>query len=268
MQSTSQSRTQPSKDDEHQGSDSTISFNSTSFTYLQRPTPVLNNLTLSISPGRSVAFVGPSGCGKSTMISLLERFYDPTSGTLTFGAVSLSNLNPRAYRSQVSLVQQEPTLFSGSVRENIAYGIDDPTPPTEEAIITACVQANAWSFIESLPEGLETPCGSKGLQFSGGQKQRIALARALIRKPRVLLLDEATSALDTESERIIQAALEKAAEGRTTIAVAHRLSTIKGADVIFVFGEGGVVESGTHEELVQRGGNYRKMCETQGLDMR
>lgn len=202
------------------------------------------------------------------MISLLERFYDPTSGVLTFSNYPVPTLSPRDYRSHLSLVQQEPTLFSGSVRDNIALGTDDATPPSEDDIIAACTQANAWSFIQSLPEGLSTPCGSRGLQFSGGQKQRIALARALIRKPRVLLLDEATSALDTESERVIQAALEKDAEGRTTVAVAHRLSTIKKADVIFVFGDGGVVEYGTHDELIRRGGRYRGMCEAQGLDMR
>ena len=229
---------------------------------------MLSNICLEIPPGQFAAFVGPSGCGKSTMISLLERFYDPTSGIVTFSNSPLPTLSPRAYRSQISLVQQEPTLFSGSIRENIVLGIDHEIPPTDEEIKAACILANAWTFIESLPEGLATPCGSRGLQFSGGQKQRIALARALIRKPRVLLLDEATSALDTESERIIQAALEKAAEGRTTIAVAHRLSTIKEADVIFVFGEGGVVEWGTHEQLIHRGGRYRDLCEAQGLDMR
>ena len=248
--------------------DGAIAFHSVGFRYPQRTAMVLSNLSLTIPPGQFAAFVGPSGCGKSTMISLLERFYDPTSGVLTFSSSPLHTLSPRAYRSKISLVQQEPTLFSGSVRENIALGIDHETPPTDEEIKAACIQANAWNFIESLPEGLATPCGTRGLQFSGGQKQRIALARALIRKPRVLLLDEATSALDTESERIIQAALEKAAEGRTTIAVAHRLSTIKEADVIFVFGDGGVVEWGTHEELIHRGGRYRALCEAQGLDMR
>lgn len=201
------------------------------------------------------------------MISLLERFYDPTSGTITFANAPIPSYSPRTYRSHISLVQQEPTLFSGSVRDNVALGVDRDTPPTENEIVSACNQANAWSFIQSLPEGLSTRCGSRGLQFSGGQKQRIAIARALIRQPRLLLLDEATSALDTESERIVQAALEKAAEGRTTIAVAHRLSTIKEADVIFVVGEGGIVEVGTHTELLGMGGRYAGMCEAQGLDM-
>lgn len=220
-----------------------IDFNAIDFHYSQRTKPVLRNLSLTIPPGQFVAFVGPSGCGKSTLISLIERFYDPISGTITFGTHPLPKLSPRSYRSQIALVQQEPVLFQGSIRENIALGLDhaaDSDPPTETQIIAACQQANAWTFIHSLPEGLATRCGSRGLQFSGGQKQRIAIARALIRKPRVLLLDEATSALDTESERLVQRALERGAEGRTTIAVAHRLSTVRHADVIFVFGEGGL----------------------------
>ena len=247
-----------------------ISLDSVDFHYSQRRKMVLTNLSVAIPPGQFAAFVGPSGCGKSTMISLLERFYDPSSGTITFANEAISTFSPRSYRSLISLVQQEPTLFQGSIRDNIALGVDyteDEKPPTEEQIIDACKQANAWEFISSLPEGLATRCGSRGLQFSGGQKQRIAIARALIRKPRLLLLDEATSALDTESERIVQAALEKAAEGRTTVAVAHRLSTIKDADVIFVFGEGKVVEMGTHSELLGLRGKYFAMCETQALDM-
>ena len=202
------------------------------------------------------------------MISLLERFYDPTTGTITLDSAPLPSFSPRAYRSRISLVQQEPRLFQGSIRDNIALGIDTHSAPapTEEDIITACVQANVWEFISSLPEGLSTPAGSRGLQLSGGQKQRIAIARALIRQPQILLLDEATSALDTESERIIQRALEKAKEGRTTIAVAHRLSTIKGADVIFVFGDGRVLEVGTHDELLGMSGRYKAMCLAQGMD--
>lgn len=247
-----------------------IDFDAINFHYSQRSKNVLKNLSLTIPPGQFTAFVGPSGCGKSTMISLLERFYDPTSGTINFASKAVPTFSPRFYRSQISLVQQEPALFQGSIRENIAMGIDqgrDEGPPTEDQIIEACKQANAWDFIQSLPDGLATRCGSRGLQFSGGQKQRIAIARALIRKPRLLLLDEATSALDTESERLVQAALEKAAEGRTTIAVAHRLSTIKHADVIFVFGEGDIVEKGTHAELLGLRGKYFATCEAQGLDM-
>ena len=247
-----------------------VQLEDVTFSYPQRSATVLRNLSISISQGQFAAFVGPSGCGKSTMISLLERFYDPTTGRIIFANKDIALLSPRLYRNQVSLVQQEPVLFQGSIRDNIALGVDDPestAPPSEELIIDACTQANAWEFVQTLPEGLSTPCGSRGLQLSGGQKQRIAIARALIRRPRLLLLDEATSALDTESERIVQAALEKVAEGRTTVAVAHRLSTIRNADVIFVFGEGMVVEVGRHTELLARRGRYAAMCEAQGLDM-
>lgn len=177
-------------------------------------------------------------------------------------------MSPRLYRSHLSLVQQEPVLYQGSVRENISLGSSADAPPSEKAIHEACRQANALEFIESLPQGLETPCGSRGLSFSGGQRQRIAIARALIRNPRVLLLDEATSALDTQSERLVQAALDDAAstEGRTTIAVAHRLSTIRHADSIYVFADGKVMESGDHEQLQRLKGRYYEMCLAQSLD--
>lgn len=212
------------------------------------------------------------------MISLLERFYDPTSGTITVDSTApLSSINPLLYRNRVALVQQEPALFPGTIRENVSHGIDlslsDDTPghtPTSDAAIeSACRAANAWDFISSLPEGLHTPCGSSGgSQLSGGQRQRIAIARALVRNPGVILLDEATSALDTESERVVQKALMEAATSgdRITIAVAHRLSTVRDADRIFVFYGGRIVEAGSHDELVERGGMYAKMCEAQSLD--
>jgi ATP-binding cassette, subfamily B (MDR/TAP), member 1 len=164
----------------------------------------------------------------------------------------------------MSMVQQEPTLYQGSVRENVSLGLEHEA--TEEEIREACRQANALDFVDSLPEGLATPCGSKGLQFSGGQRQRIAIARALIRKPRLLLLDEATSALDTQSERLVQKTLDEAASSRTTIAVAHRLSTIRHADKIFVFAHGKIVEEGTHQELQRLRGRYHEMCLAQSLD--
>jgi ATP-binding cassette subfamily B (MDR/TAP) protein 1 len=210
-----------------------------------------------------VAFVGASGCGKSTMISLLERFYDPTSGTISVDSSSLASFSPARYRQHVALVQQEPWLFPGSIRENISHGTDSVNV-SDADLEAACRAANAWDFVSSLPEGLNTPCGTSGSQLSGGQRQRIAIARALIRQPSVILLDEATSALDTESERIVQAALTEAATGnRITIAVAHRLSTIRHASRIFVFFGGRVVEAGTHEELVRMDGIYAKMCQAQ-----
>ncbi|KAH8587450.1 ATP-binding cassette, subfamily B, member 1 [Bisporella sp. PMI_857] len=241
-----------------------ISLSEMSFRYRRTTARVLREISMTIKHGDFAAFVGPSGCGKSTMVSLLERFYDPTSGAIHFDGKDISTFSPRLYRQNISLVQQEPTLYSGSISENVSVGLE--TEATEEQILTACRQANALEFVDSLPEGLATPCGNRGLQFSGGQKQRIAIARALIRKPRLLLLDEATSALDTQSERIVQEALDQAKEGRTTIAVAHRLSTIKGADAIFVFGDGRVVEQGTHEELLAKRGRYYDMCLAQSLD--
>lgn len=203
------------------------------------------------------------------MISLLERFYDPVEGHLKIDGLNLDEVNPRLFRNQVALVQQEPKLYPGSIRENISMGIEDDATATETSIIAACCSANAWDFISSLPEGLDTPCGAGGLQLSGGQRQRIAIARALIRNPRLLLLDEATSALDTQSERIVQDALNEAARAgdRITVAVAHRLSTIRHADNICVFHGGRIVAAGTHMDLLAHSEVYRKMCEAQNLSV-
>ena len=245
--------------------DGAIGVENIEFRYKQRDaSKVLRGISLKIQPGSYAAFVGPSGCGKSTLVALLERFYDPTSGRITLNGDDIASMSPFRYRRYMSMVQQEPPLYLGSVRENIAIGLEHE--PSDEEVNEACRQANALDFVSSLPEGLNTPCGSKGLQFSGGQRQRIAVARALIRKPRLLLLDEATSALDTQSERIVQKALDEAASSRTTIAVAHRLSTIRHADVIFVIEDGKVAETGTHEELQRLKGRYYAMCLAQSLD--
>lgn len=211
---------------------------------------------------------------------MLERFYDATTGSITIDGSALPDLNPRLYRRIVALVPQEPALFDGSIRENIGLGIPHPehdemdsqaelsTRVPDATIEEALRSANAWDFASSLPEGLNTDVGSNGSQLSGGQRQRIAIARALIRNPKILLLDEATSALDTESEKIVQNALDEAAKvgDRITFAVAHRLSTIKDADVICVFHNGKIAEVGTHAELVAQGGMYQGMCEAQALN--
>ncbi|KAH7137730.1 P-loop containing nucleoside triphosphate hydrolase protein [Dactylonectria macrodidyma] len=236
------------------------------FAYPRRPKlQVLRDIDIKIESGKMVALVGASGCGKSTMIALLERFYDPTTGELRSDGQDVKTQDRRLYRRGMALVQQEPVLYQGSIRDNISLGVETGTPG-DDAIIDCLKQANIYDFVASLPEGLNTPCGNQGLSLSGGQRQRIAIARALIRCPRLLLLDEATSALDTESEKVVKEALDRAAQGRTTVAVAHRLSTIRDADVIVVFAGGRVVQMGTHEELVARRGLYYEMVLGQSLD--
>ena len=246
-----------------------IEFRDVHFRYPTRlQQPVLRGLNLDIQPGQYIALVGPSGCGKSTTISLLERFYDPLVGGIFVDGHEISCLNLRQYRSRLALVSQEPTLYQGTLRDNLLLGADTDAPDadtSDDALARACREANIHDFVASLPSGLDTMVGSKGTMLSGGQKQRIALARALLRDPAVLLLDEATSALDSESERVVQAALDAAAQGRTTVAVAHRLSSIQNADVIFVLDQGRVVERGTHTELMRKGGRYSELVKLQSL---
>ncbi|KAK9436150.1 ABC multidrug transporter Mdr1 [Metarhizium brunneum] len=245
--------------------DGTLEFRNVHFRYPTRPdVPVLRGLNLTVHPGQYIALVGASGCGKSTTIALLERFYDPLFGGVFIDGKEVSSLNINDYRSHIALVSQEPTLYQGTIKENILLGSAKEVVP-DEAIEFACREANIYDFIISLPEGFNTVVGSKGTLLSGGQKQRIAIARALIRDPKILLLDEATSALDSESEHVVQAALDKAAKGRTTIAVAHRLSTIQKADIIYVFDQGRIVEEGTHSELMKKNGRYAELVNLQSL---
>ncbi|KAK0671252.1 P-loop containing nucleoside triphosphate hydrolase protein [Cercophora samala] len=265
----------PENQDRKPSSGGPIVLDNVRFSYPLRPdTTVLRGVDLQIEKGQFIAVVGASGCGKSTIIGLLERFYDASTGTVRIASDALPTLNPRHYRAIVSLVQQEPTLFQGTIQDNIALGLDQSDMPTEkDAALSSRVEAalraaNAWDFVCSLPDGVATFAGPNGTQLSGGQRQRIAIARALIRNPKILLLDEATSALDSTSEKIVQDALAEAAkEGdRITVAVAHRLSTIKDADLICVFHAGKIVEAGTHAELLAKGEIYKQMCEAQNLD--
>jgi ABC-type multidrug transport system fused ATPase/permease subunit len=208
-----------------------IEFRDVNFTYKNRSIPVLSGMNLKIEPGQFAALVGASGSGKSTIVSLIERFYDPDSGTILCDGQNITSISAKTYRSQLSLVAQESTLYEGTVKENVSLSVGD-TEATDEAIEEACRQAQIHDFIGSLPEGYATKVGPKAVQLSGGQRQRLALARALLRKPRLLLLDEATSSLDSESEKLVQEAIERAAGvgGRTVVAVAHRLATIQNAD--------------------------------------
>ncbi|OEL13443.1 ABC transporter B family member 9, partial [Dichanthelium oligosanthes] len=238
-----------------------IDFQNVCFKYPSRPNvQIFKDLSLSIPSGKTVALVGESGSGKSTVIALLERFYDPDSGKILFDDVELQALKVSWLRQQVGLVAQEPVLFNDTIRTNIAYGKQGEA--SEEEIVAAAEAANAHQFISALPDGYNTIVGERGIQLSGGQKQRVAIARAVIKDPKVLLLDEATSALDAESERVVQEALDQVMIGRTTVVVAHRLSTIRGADIIAVLKNGAVAEKGRHEELMRiKDGTYASLVE-------
>ncbi|KAK7266245.1 hypothetical protein RIF29_18887 [Crotalaria pallida] len=226
-----------------------VEFDKVQFVYPSRPDSIiLNDLCLKVPAGRTVALVGGSGSGKSTIVALLQRFYDPIGGEIRLDGVAIHRLQLKWLRSQMGLVSQEPALFATSIKENILFGREDAT---EDEVVEAAKASNAHNFISELPHGYNTQVGERGVQMSGGQKQRIAIARAIIKKPRILLLDEATSALDSESERFVQEALDKAAVGRTTIIIAHRLSTIRNADIIAVVQNGKIMEMGSHNELIQ-----------------
>ncbi|KAI0830713.1 P-loop containing nucleoside triphosphate hydrolase protein [Trametes gibbosa] len=242
-----------------------IEFKDVHFRYPTRPdVPVLRGLNITVEPGTYVALVGASGCGKSTTVQLIERFYEPRSGDIYLDNRPITELNVAEYRKNIALVSQEPNLYAGTVRFNVLLGATKPeSEVTQEEIETACRNANILEFIQSLPNGFDTEVGGKGSQLSGGQKQRIAIARALLRNPKVLLLDEATSALDSTSEKVVQEALDVAAKGRTTIAIAHRLSTIQNADRIYFIRDGAVTESGTHDELLALRGGYHEYVQLQ-----
>ncbi|MGH7417277.1 MAG: ABC transporter ATP-binding protein, partial [Candidatus Rokuibacteriota bacterium] len=224
---------------------------------------VLRAVDLEIAPGERVALVGLSGAGKTTLVHLLPRFHDPTEGAVLIDGIDVRRVRLRSLRRQIGFVPQDTVLFRTTVRENIAYARPDATAAEVEAAARA---ANAHEFIQALPQGYETPIGEDGATLSGGQRQRLAIARALLLDPRILILDEATSALDSESEALFQEALERAMEGRTTITIAHRLSTVRQADRIVVLDEGRVVDEGTHEELLRRDPLYARLARLQWSD--
>ncbi|MDB4932888.1 MAG: Efflux transporter, permease/ATP-binding protein [Myxococcaceae bacterium] len=231
------------------------------FTYPARPdAPVLRGVSLTVAPGEVVAVVGQSGAGKSTLAHLLTRFYDPTAGTVSLDGHDLRALDPSWLRRHIGVVSQEPMLFSSSIAENIRYGVPGATDAEVESAARA---ANAHEFIARFPDGYATKVGERGVQLSGGQKQRVAIARAVLKNPRVLILDEATSALDAESEHVVQEALDRLLVGRTTLVIAHRLSTVQGADRVVVLDGGRVVQEGTHAALAAEAGLYRRLVERQ-----
>ena len=240
-----------------------IEFDGVWFKYNEQQDWVLKNVSLRVLPGQTVAFVGSSGGGKSSLVSLLPRFYDIARGEIRIDGMPITSLTQRSLRQQIGMVLQDNILFSGSVRENILMG--NPSA-TEEEMIAAAVAANAHDFVTELPNGYETEIGERGVKLSGGQKQRIAIARVFLKNPTILILDEATSALDLESEHLIQQSLELLAKDRTTLIVAHRLSTITHADQIIVVDEGEIKETGTHAELMDAQGIYHKLFTVQKMD--
>jgi subfamily B ATP-binding cassette protein MsbA len=241
-----------------------VVFDRVTFSYRDQPRPALADFSLELAPGRTVALVGASGSGKSTVAHLLARFYDPDAGEIRWGDRPAADLELASWREQLAWVGQHVVLFDGTIASNIAYGRTDATPAQCEAAARA---AQAWEFIARLPGGLDAPVGHNGVNLSGGQRQRIAIARAFLKNAPLLILDEATSALDSESERLVQQALQTLMRERTTLVIAHRLSTVEQADLIVVMDQGRIVEQGTHAQLLSRGGAYSRLHQAQFRDV-
>ena len=240
-----------------------VIMNDVNFQYPQRPDlPVLNGINFSIAQNQTLAVVGSSGAGKSTLASLLLRYYDQQGGSILFDGIDSRQIDLAYLRKHIAIVPQEVMLFADTIKENIRFGRPEAT---DNELIEAAKAANAWDFIQSFPEGLETQVGDRGIQLSGGQKQRIAIARAILKNPAILILDEATSALDSESEKLVQDALDRLMTNRTSVVIAHRLSTIRKAHKIIVLQEGKIIEEGTHEELLLKHGAYTRFVELQNL---
>jgi ATP-binding cassette subfamily B protein AbcA/BmrA len=249
----------------HQGSqvpaaDSAIELNDLTF-YYDQGDPILKHVSFSVPAGQVTALVGPSGSGKTTLFSLIERYYEQRSGSIVYGRHEISDFSLESWRSQIGYVSQESPLMSGTVRENITYGLDREV--SENELLEVVKMAYADGFINELPDRFDTEVGERGMKLSGGQRQRIAIARALLRNPRILMLDEATSALDSTSERVVQEALNNLMKGRTTLVIAHRLSTVIDADQIIFLDKGSITGMGTHEQLVESHALYREFAEQQ-----
>ncbi|MCB0358071.1 MAG: ATP-binding cassette domain-containing protein, partial [Bdellovibrionales bacterium] len=243
--------------------EASVEFERVSFAYPSRPdVSVLRDISFSIEPGTTVAFVGPSGAGKSTIASLIPRFYDPQQGEVRYAGIPLTSLDPIALRSKIAIVQQDPQVFSVTIADNIRYG---SIGASDQELIEAAKAAHIHEFVTSLPAGYQTLVGDRGVQLSGGQRQRIAIARAILKNPDFLILDEATSSLDSENEHLVQQALTKLMTGRTTLIIAHRLSTVQHADKVIVLHAGTIEQEGSHSSLVGTEGLYQTLVQHQLL---